>query len=228
MKTIIQTPTPNLKESIKFYQKLNFKMISDVPFLISDGKAVIEINKENTARAGVKLYQSDWTKEIERLKRLTKVIEIENGYLFADTSGTWFYLLDETIAPSFDISNIEPSVLGDFAGISLETLDMEKSMQMLEILGFEPTMGGIDKGWIVLSNDAGFGISYMKPMSCPHLFFNPSLTYFNGKNNMKVIEEIRKVNIAITEEITVFNKEGIVDNVILQDNGGLGFFVFSD
>jgi hypothetical protein len=68
----------------------------------------------------------------------------------------------------------------------------------------------------------------MAPNACPHLFFNPSLTYFNGKNNLQIIENIRKSGVDITEEITVFNKEGIVDNVILRDNGGLGFFIFSD
>ena len=228
MKAIIQTPTPNLKDSIEFYQKLNFKMISDEPFFMSDGKAVIQINKENTARAGVKLYQSDWTKEVEQLKELTKVIEIENGYLFSDTSGVWFYLLKEETLPNFDISSVEASTLGNYMGVSIETIDIEKSIQIFDVLGFKPAMGSLEQGWIVLMHSDGFGLSFMKPLSCPHLFFNPSLTYFNGKNNLGIIEEIRKANVPIAEEITVFNKEGIVDNVILRDNGGLGFFVFSD
>ena len=227
MKAIIQTPTPDLKESIKFYQKLNFKMISDEPFLMSDGKAVIEINKENTARAGVKLYQADWSKEVEQLQELTKVIEIENGYLFSDTSGVWFYLLNEESFPNIDISNVETSILGNYMGVSIETIDIEKSIQILEILGLKTAMGSLEQGWIVLMNGT-FGISFMKALSCPHLFFNPSLTYFNGKNNLGIIEKIRNANVPIAEEITVFNKEGIVDNVILRDNGGLGFFVFSD
>jgi hypothetical protein len=69
----------------------------------------------------------------------------------------------------------------------------------------------------------------MKPFSCPHLFFNPSLTFFNGKeNNPKVIQKIRDLNIPITQEITAFNEEGLVDNIIIRDPGGLGFFVFND
>jgi len=54
------------------------------------------------------------------------------------------------------------------------------------------------------------------------------LTYFNGKQNLKVIEQIRNNGISITEEITHFNKEGIVDNIIIRDPGGYGFFIFSD
>lgn len=227
MKVIIQTPTPNLKVSIEFYQKLNFKMISDEPFLMSDGKAIIEINKENTARVGVKLYQADWSKEVEELSSLTKVIEIENGYLFSDTSGVCIHLLNEKVLPNIDISNVEASTLGNYMGVSIETIDMAKSIQILEIIGFKTVMGGLELDWIVLMN-GGFGISFMRGLSCPHLFFNPSLTYFNGKNNLGIIEKIRQANIPIVEEITVFNKEGIVDNVILRDMGGLGFFVFSD
>ena len=46
-------------------------------------------------------------------------------------------------------------------------------------------------------------------MMCPHLFFNPSLTYFNGKEgNPKVITAVRDAGIPITEEITHFNREG--------------------
>ncbi|MFK8104239.1 MAG: hypothetical protein AB8G15_17055 [Saprospiraceae bacterium] len=68
----------------------------------------------------------------------------------------------------------------------------------------------------------------MKAFACPHLFFNPSLSYFNGKENLAIITELRARKIPLTEEITFFNPEGIVDNVIVRDPGGLGFFVFSD
>ena len=69
----------------------------------------------------------------------------------------------------------------------------------------------------------------MNPLMCPHLFFNPSLTYFNGKeNNPKVIKRLRELKITITEEITHFNDKGIADNVIICDPGGYGFFIFND
>ena len=73
-----------------------------------------------------------------------------------------------------------------------------------------------------------FTITLMKPMTCPHLFFNPSMTYFNGKKNLSIIEKIRQLNIPIAEEITHFNNEGIADNMIIRDPGGYGFFIFND
>ena len=66
------------------------------------------------------------------------------------------------------------------------------------------------------------------PNACPHLFFNPSLTYFNSGKNLEVVEKLRKADVPILEEITAFNPEGKVDNVILRDPGGFGFFVFND
>lgn len=71
-------------------------------------------------------------------------------------------------------------------------------------------------------------VSLMRPLNCPHLFFNPSLTYFNGGRNPEVIAAIRKAGVPISEEITHFNSRGEVDNVILRDPGGYGFFVFND
>ncbi len=89
-------------------------------------------------------------------------------------------------------------------------------------------MGSIAQGWVAFENGTSVGISIMKPMVCPHLFFNPGLTFFNGGKNLPIIQKIKTVGIPIAEEITVFNKEGIVDNVILCDPGGLGFFIFND
>ena len=58
--------------------------------------------------------------------------------------------------------------------------------------------------------------------------YNPSLTYFNGGKNLPVNAAIREAGIPITEEITHFNEDGIVDNVILRDPGGYGFYIFND
>ncbi len=46
----------------------------------------------------------------------------------------------------------------------------------------------------------------MKPLQCPYLFFNPSLTYFNGKENEATIDSIKKQGVLITEEITQFQR----------------------
>lgn len=229
MQCLIHTPTNNIEESLDFYSKLGFTTVAhDELVLVSDGKAVIEINPDRYARAGIKLISSTWEKAVNELEKFVNVLRIEDGYLLSDPSGMSIYLVETDKEAVLDLSGISPAVLGNFAGISLESSSINTSFHLWKILGFTNQQGAIDQGWVSLTNTDGLAVSLMKPMTCPHLFFNPSLTYFNGANNLKIIEQIRSLNISITEEITSFNKEGIVDNIIIRDPGGYGFFLFSD
>lgn len=227
MQALIQTPTPYLDASLDFYSKLGFKQISENPIIFSDGKANIEINPNRYARAGLRFFKDSWSFEISKLKAIAEIHPTKDGHLLADPSGVWIYLVDGK--PGFDQKEEELSfsTLGNYMGISLESTDAKKSFEIYQILGFQLAFGSIDSGFFALTAN-GFSISIMKPNSCPHLFFNPSLTYFNGKNNLEVIAKIRSLPIPITEEITYFNKESIVDNIIIRDPGGLGFFIFND
>lgn len=228
MNTIIQTPTSNLNDSMDFYSRLNFKTVSKKsPILVSDGKVVIEINTDRYARAGIKLFRSSWKASVEKLEKITTVMKIDNGYLLGDPSGAFIYLIETQEKLDLEISKISPSILGNYKGISLETIAFRKSEEIWKLLGFKKSAGSMEQGWVSLINKDGMTVNLMIANSCPHLFFNPSLTYFNGKNNLKVIEKVRESNVAITEEITCFNKQGIIDNII-RDSGGLGFFLFND
>lgn len=227
MHSFIHTPTNKLENSLDFYNRLNFEMISEKePTLFTDGKVVIEVNPDRFARAGVKLFKTDWSDAVKALEKLTTVTKIDDGYLLGDGNGVWIYLIEGSPPQGVDISQARPSVLGNNAGLSLETTDFEKSGKIWETVGFVKSK---QQGWVVFKNQDDLMVSLMPPNSCPHLFFNPSLTFFNGKtNNPVVIQKVRDLGIPITQEITYFNKEGIVDNIIIRDPGGYGFFVFND
>lgn len=224
----IHSPSPNLDQSLAFYKKLNYQVVSAQPTLVTDGKMLLEINPDVYARAGVKFYKSSWAKEVELLKKLTTVYLIEKGYMVNDFNGCMIYLIEGQLPIKHTPKEVAYGSTGNFMGMSLESAHMAKSLEIWKVLGFSITMGSVDKGFIIIANSTGFSISMMKPLTCPHLFFNPSLTFFNGKENIEVIEKIKQAQISITEEITHFNKEGIVDNIIIRDPGGLGFFIFSD
>ena len=227
MKSIIQTPTPDLKKSLEYYQKLKFEVFNEQsPTLVSDGKAVIEINPERTARAGVKLFANDWQRELASLRREFSVHAIDNGFVVGDPSGVWVYLMCVS-GPEIEQKAESSSITGNLAGLSIETLDIGKSQELWQILGFEPNAGDADKGWVSLTNGE-LTISLMAPLACPHLFFNPSLTYFNGVKNPELIAKVREAGVQIAEEVTIFNEQGEVDNLVLQDPGGLGIFMFND
>lgn len=226
MQTLIHTPTPNLQQSLDFYARLGYTVLSAAnPTLVSDGKAIIEINPDRTARAGLKLYRESWSDVLPALGAITNLVHFEGGVLVSDASGVWIYLVDGPAPASVADAALAPSTLGNFMGLSLEATDVARSRAIYEALGF--TLNPNPYMVQVISPD-GLGIALMEPLGCPHLYFNPSLTYFNGKANLEVIAKVRAAGIPITEEITVFNAEGVVDNIILRDPGGYGFFVFSD
>ncbi|MBI9035614.1 MAG: hypothetical protein JEZ03_14215 [Bacteroidales bacterium] len=228
MKTTIQTPTPNLQQSLDFYQKLGFQIIKEGDLVwVSDGGTIIEINANNLARAGVKLYSDNWEDTINSLDSSYHYIKTAEGYIINDPSGCWIYLIERTDS-GFILPEEKTGILGNYAGISLESLAFEQSIALWKHLGFSVSMGSADQGWICLTNPEGTTISIMKALICPHLFFNPSLSYFNSGNNPAIISKIKDLQIPITEEITVFNTDGAVDNIIIRDPGGLGFFIFND
>lgn len=228
MRIVVQAATPNLKSSHSFYTKAGFStQQKDNGILVYDKSLMLYINGDRKARSGFLIYTDDYLDKVNAIRKLTAVIEQDDYFLFAFPSGTWAYLLKENTLPE-NIETSNCSILGQYAGMSMESVDIEKSMKILEVLDFVVSMGGPDQGWVAMSNASDFTISIMKAFSCPHLFFNPSLTYFNSGRNLEIIEDIRNADISITEEITTFNKEGLVDNVIIRDPGGLGFFIFND
>lgn len=224
---LIQTPTPNLQQSQAFYEQIGFVPLDNSRLIWTDGKAHIEINPDRFARAGIKLFKSDWGKEVGHLHLITKVIAVGGGYVLADPSGTWIYLIEKEPPIKTGKRGDSIGMLGNFHGVSLETMDLDKSVLIFENLGLSHTGGSAEQGYIVYSL-GDFSVSLMKPLSCPHLFFNPSLTYFNNKNNLSIIAKLREVGVPFSEEITIFNEGGLVDNVIIRDPGGIGFFIFSD
>ncbi len=229
MQSIIHTPTNKLENSVSFYQKLGFKQLVDkTNTYFTDGMALIEVNSDRLARAGVKLYKSSWKREVTKLKKLTAVHKTEKGYLLSDPNGVWIYLVEGELKLNRKSAKKSFSVLGNYAGLSVETTDIDKSVAVWTALGFEKN-GSPDQGWVACRSEDGLVVNIMNPLMCPHLFFNPGITYFNGKeNNPKVIKRIRSLKIPITEEITHFNDKGIVDNIIIRDPGGYGFFIFND
>lgn len=227
--SIVSTPLNNLPSSLTFYQKLKFKSV-DGPLknLFSDGSFLLEINESPYARPSLKLYKENWANEISNLKSITKYISLENSILVAAPSGMWVYLIQNSENDCFHLPTNCNSVLGNFAGVSVESIDIEASIRFWNLLGFKLNSGSSEQGWVSLNNADGMSVSVMKPNSCPHLFFTPSLTFFNGKENLEIIEKIRKTSIPFSQEVTTFNDKGIVDNVLLMDPGGLGFFIFND
>jgi hypothetical protein len=222
-----KTPTNKLSNSIDFYTRLGFGQQADNPLTYFDGKVAIEIDTLKSARAGFNFYKRSWTAEIDSLKKSFNVITTKRGHMVCDPSGIWIYLVSsERMLPT--PADKSYSLLGNYQGATIESGNIMAAYALYTTLGLRKVKGAPEQGFVELTNGKGFTMVLMRPGMCPHLFFNPSISYFNGKQNQEIIKNIKAKGIATTQDITWFNKEGEVDNIILRDPGGLGFFIFSD
>ena len=228
MSRYLQTVTPDINQTIAFYTALDFqhKQSGSIHFF-GDGNLVIGVNQTRTARAGLAITGESTEDLALALKDFTKIHSTESGLICADPSGVITIINKTEVAiPSFDN---KPCALGNSAGLTIESANMDLSFSYYEALGFKTTMGKPSDGWLAMKDASDFGMSLLNIGMCPHLFFNPSVSFFNGKEgNPKIIAGLREKGIAFSEEITHFNEKGEVDNVIVRDPGGLGFFVFND
>lgn len=222
MKAIINSPAQNLDASLAFYRKLEYRIITiDGIFYAIDGELIIRLDTRQNARAGMVLY-TDLNKF--SFDHFEKIHGVWTG---VDPNGIYVFVKD--ISEYFQIEHEKSKALtGNFVGISIETLKFEGTIRYWEQFGYRVTLGSQAQGWIQMSAENNIDIGIMKYGSCPHSFRIPSMTFFNGQNNVAIIEKIKSSGIEIAEKITHFNKEGIVDNVVLADPGGYGIFVFSD
>ena len=226
MMTIINTVVVNLSESLRFYVSLGFdhKIVDDGAY-VYDSTVVIFISAQTSHRLGLSLIQSDWSSELEAVRAYTEPVAVDDHYLVSDSSGIHIKLLaNQSQLPQ----SSKDSILGNFSGISLEVVEFDRSKLIWEALGYQQSDGDANQGWIVLSKEDNLSVGLIKAGSCPHIFTNPGLNYFNGTSNLDVIKKVRATGVNIAEEITAFSKTGEVDNVILQDQAGLSFFLFSD
>jgi len=225
MNLIIQTASRHPEDIEAFYHKLGFekKEVDGIVRFYSSG-LIIEINSNKFARTGLVLDVSK-AKMAEVINKYFSV-EVEDGCIVDSPSGTRVTLVNGDAMPQENPSS--KSILGNYCGISIETVNLASSMSFWADLGFKPTMGGADKGWVSMENQNKAVISLMAINNCPHTFTNPSMTFFNGKENPGIIAKIRSLDIIIAEEITEFNDKGEVDNVVIRDPSGLGMFIFND
>ncbi|MEM8711247.1 MAG: hypothetical protein AAGG01_09865 [Planctomycetota bacterium] len=233
MRTAFRTPTPSLESSLDFYRRAGFERIDDrgseTFAAVTDGGVVVEIDADRFTRSSVVVYAENAAELAATAGEHARVHERGDGYLTADPSGAFVWLKAAMPDHMSAVAGSEPAArLGKFAGVSIEAVDPGATLAFWERLGFALEAGGLDQGWAQLGCEGAFGVSVMGAFACPHLFFNPGLTYFNSGKNPEIIAGLREAGVPLTEEITQFSKTGDVDNVIVRDPGGTGFFVFND
>ncbi len=176
MKLIVESPSRNLNVSIAYYKQLGFHC---KPFkqgwLCHAKQLTILLNPDPYSRPCIHLF------------------ETEEDSLGVSPSGTWVKQLTEK---GTAVNTETESSLGNYAGVCLETLDLKASFNFWQDKGFQGTFDPTNS-WCTLTHKTGDSISLLKAHSCPHLFTNPALAFFNGQKNKAIIQGIRKLALPI-------------------------------
>ncbi len=222
----LTTPAPDPEVSATSLSRLGFEPVAPGASLMTDGAAVIDMDTSPRARAGVRVWRGALAGEVEATLELHGAAAFEGGQLVTAPSGVPVWVMDG-VGPAHELGRLG-SLLGTFAGISIETPNLSRSVAFWSgLLDAQVAAGGIDQGWLTLRRDGMEDLSFMGPLACPHSFANPSLTYFNGDRNADVIRAVRAREIPVFEEVGG-TESTPAENIILREPGGLGFFVFND
>lgn len=225
--TILTTPCLDLSISENYYAMLDFRLFTrdERHFALAKDFA-IELNTSPFARPGLKMIRSKATLE-NLLCHLTK-IKIGEDFLVVSPEGCCVYLSETPLPFSNADLREKNTVLGNFNGVSIESVDLDASLEFWQKIGFNQVGGSVENGWVMMKNEDDFDLNLMRFGMCPHLFLNPGLNFFNGTDNPAIIREIKNRKLPIQQEITHFNPGFPAENIIVQDIGGLIFFIFND
>ena len=206
MRLIIESPAPDVNESLSYYKDVGFQCTNwRKAYLCQVKNLTIFLNPDPYSRPCINLFGAQEEKTT------------------VSPSGTWIKERKENIKYSTPDTK---GLLGNYAGVCVETLDLEASFVFWQAKGFKGKLNH-NASWCQLENKNGDRLSLLKANSCPHLFTNPSLAFFNGPENSTIIQKIRALRLPIKQEV-IFGEESSAENLILNDPEGLSFFIFND
>jgi predicted lactoylglutathione lyase len=233
VKIMLQTAAPNLASSQSFYENLGFQHTHESEHLhvYSDSSIDLIVNGNVGARPGFAVYTDNVKALAEKLTEYGPLFPHNVGHVTSDPNGIRIFLFPESCHPTLDKHQVKgKNICGNNYGAGIETTRFDESVAFWKDLGYEAGATiGPDSQYATLQQEGSIALTLFKPGICPHAFYNPSLTYFNGKEgNPVVISKLKEAGVVPVEEITVFNKTGEVDNIIISDPGGLHSFIFND
>lgn len=223
---------PSAEESLAHYRRLKYheKQLGDQEWLFFDRMSCFILSAQRDARHGLRIYADDPTALRQLLDQITTTYDKKDGFCCMDPSGVYQHTTNEQLPTVPDQSAITNSLCGKNYGLGIESGRLAQSVEHYELLGYKAEKALEENTmYYTMTHPTGPPITLYRPTICPHAFYSPSYTFFNGKEgNKKVIANLREAGTQIRQEITWFNDAGDVDNIIISDPGGFHSFIFND
>lgn len=231
----LRLPAADLEKSWDFYRKMNFQKVEpertvQTGITLSDGTAFYDLSEEAGMKPGLTYYADDLhgilyllqDAGLEAEQELTPQGQLQRAFL-TDPNGVSIALVaaDTTKLP---YNQGKPFTrCGKFYEISIETEKFEETVAFWQKLGFEINFQiSPETRWLGLT-DQLVNVGIYEKGQCPHIFKTPAITYFEPDMG-KRIDVLKKQHFTFAQEIP--NKEGVVNDAILETPEGLHLFLF--
>lgn len=229
--------TRHLDQSVKYYkEKLGFENFDEKSspsdqIKLTDGVIVLSLEPADEWQAGLTYFTEDLAGQVAALERegipVVKSRE-DAGRLtqafITDPSGVRVNL-EEVGNQQLLTGEKQPRTeLGQFGEFSIETDDVQKSLNFWLKLGFKPTqyMPAQPASWASIEDGVVVVGIYQKGHT-KHLFKTPSITYFEADMPAR-LQRLKQKGIAFAQELPGDGEE--IGHGILEGPEGTLFFLF--
>ncbi len=232
----IAITTENLDQSVKFYERLGYQKLDDVSSaaadtLLTDGLIRVRLRQGSTWSACLIYYAESVKEKAEQLEKLGVKIDeksdpgVEMPKLsFTDPNGLEVNLVQLEQSRLVLLPGEPVSKAGKFGELSIETEDLERSLDFWMKLGFEPTqyMPNPPDTWGSIA-DGLLMLGVYKKGHLPHKISTPTITYFE-EDMPERIRKLKAEGMAFVQEMP--GAGGETGHAIAQAPEGQLIFLF--
>jgi predicted enzyme related to lactoylglutathione lyase len=232
----IAITTQDLDRSAEFYERLGYQKLNDASSaasdkLLTDGLIRLRLRQGSTWKASLVYYAESVKEAAEQLEKLgVKIVEKSDtgdqmpAVSFTDPNGLEVTLVQLEQSRLVLPSGEPVSSAGKFGELSIETEDLERSLDFWTKLGFEPTqyMPNPPDTWGSIA-DGLLMLGLYKKGHLPHMISTPTITYFE-EDMPERIRKLKAEGMAFVQEMP--GAGGETGHAIAQAPEGQLIFLF--
>lgn len=208
----------------QFLDTLGFSTIAsdDASTLLTDGTLHFDLRRADKNTTMLSYCVHDVANAVEMAQNLEIDIAERSPHhvILREPNGLLILLAGPDVVSLKEFPQRPSSIAGTFYEMSLETVDMERSIVWWQNVGYKVLTR--QKTWCTL-DDGKIKIGLYEKGSCPHAFRNPSLTYFES-DMAERIARLKERGMTFAQDEGDIGMKG---HAIAESPGGQYFFLFS-
>jgi len=216
--------TTNASAAEKFLDILGFRVIEsdETSTLLTDGNLYFDLRRSKQNTTMVSYCVNDIGNAVEMAQNLEiEIAEMSPHHvIMREPNGLLILLAGPGVISLREFDRNPMSIAGTLYEVSVETSDMERSIAWWQNVGFKVLTR--QQTWCTL-DDGNLKIGLYEKGSCPHLFRNPSITYFEP-DMAERIATLKGRGLTFAQEEGEIGMKG---HAIAESPDGQYFFLFT-